>query len=128
MRKLRILQSSMRRCWYSRSLNQRDFHSVVIPSRNPYGLTFWPIALALFLGCVGLGFGLYRPNPRPTHPRKRARAMGQKVNPYGFRLGITTEWKSRWFNEREYQHLLIEDWRIRNFLMTHLHRAAVRRV
>ncbi len=26
--------------------------------------------------------------------------MGQKVNPYGFRLGITTDWKSRWFDER----------------------------
>jgi large subunit ribosomal protein L22 len=25
------------------------------------------------------------------------RLMGQKVNPYGFRLGVTTEWKSRWF-------------------------------
>ena len=37
--------------------------------------------------------------------------MGQKVNPYGFRLGITTEWKSRWFNDREYQHLVIEDWK-----------------
>ncbi|HEX8002077.1 MAG TPA: 30S ribosomal protein S3, partial [Mycobacteriales bacterium] len=23
--------------------------------------------------------------------------MGQKVNPHGFRLGITTEWKSRWY-------------------------------
>ena len=27
--------------------------------------------------------------------------MGQKVNPYGFRLGITTDWKSRWFADRE---------------------------
>jgi small subunit ribosomal protein S3 len=54
--------------------------------------------------------------------------MGQKVNPYGFRLGITTDWKSRWFNDREYQHLVIEDWKIRNFLMTELERAAVSRV
>ena len=30
--------------------------------------------------------------------------MGQKVNPYGFRLGITTDWKSRWFaDEQEYK-------------------------
>ena len=29
--------------------------------------------------------------------------MGQKVNPYGFRLGITTDWKSRWFKERGYK-------------------------
>jgi small subunit ribosomal protein S3 len=54
--------------------------------------------------------------------------MGQKVNPYGFRLGITTEWKSRWFNDREYQHLVIEDWKIRHYLMTQLERAAVSRV
>ncbi|MGA0895561.1 MAG: 30S ribosomal protein S3, partial [Ilumatobacteraceae bacterium] len=29
--------------------------------------------------------------------------MGQKINPYGFRLGVTTDWKSRWFSEREYK-------------------------
>ena len=54
--------------------------------------------------------------------------MGQKVNPYGFRLGVTTEWKSRWFNDREYTKYLIEDYRIRNYLMTQLERAAVSRV
>jgi small subunit ribosomal protein S3 len=54
--------------------------------------------------------------------------MGQKVNPYGFRLGITTDWKSRWFDDRNYQHLVIEDWKIRDFLMTQLERAAVSRV
>jgi small subunit ribosomal protein S3 len=54
--------------------------------------------------------------------------MGQKVNPYGFRLGITTDWKSRWFNDREYQSLVIEDWKIRHYLMTQLERAAVSRV
>ena len=31
--------------------------------------------------------------------------MGQKVNPYGFRLGVTTDWKSRWFSDREYTRL-----------------------
>ncbi len=55
--------------------------------------------------------------------------MGQKVNPYGFRLGITTEWKSRWFASRdEYSKLIIEDWRIRNLLLTHLPNAAISRV
>lgn len=54
--------------------------------------------------------------------------MGQKVNPYGFRLGITTDWKSRWFNDREYKQLVIEDWKIRHYLMTQLERAAVSRV
>src|SRR5258708_10714233 len=54
--------------------------------------------------------------------------MGQKVNPYGFRLGITTDRKCGWFNDREYQHLVIEDWKIRHFLMTELEQAAVSRV
>jgi small subunit ribosomal protein S3 len=54
--------------------------------------------------------------------------MGQKVNPYGFRLGVTTDWKSRWFTERDYTDYLIEDWRIRDYLMRQLERAAVSRV
>jgi small subunit ribosomal protein S3 len=54
--------------------------------------------------------------------------MGQKVNPYGFRLGVTTDWKSRWFSDRDYQNYLIEDWKVRDYLMTQLERAAVSRV
>jgi small subunit ribosomal protein S3 len=54
--------------------------------------------------------------------------MGQKVNPYGFRLGITTDWKSRWFSDKDYTAYLIEDHRIRDYLMTQLERAAVSRV
>ena len=55
--------------------------------------------------------------------------MGQKVNPYGFRLGVTTDWKSRWFADREeYGDFVIEDWKIRDFLMTQLPHAAISRV
>jgi small subunit ribosomal protein S3 len=55
--------------------------------------------------------------------------MGQKVNPYGFRLGVTTEWKSRWFADRKaYGEYVIEDWKIRNLLMTTLPHAAISRV
>jgi small subunit ribosomal protein S3 len=54
--------------------------------------------------------------------------MGQKVNPYGFRLGVTTDWKSRWFSDRDYQNYLIEDWQIRSYLMSQLERAAVSRI
>ncbi len=35
--------------------------------------------------------------------------MGQKVHPYGFRLGFTKPWKSRWFAERDYDKQLHED-------------------
>jgi len=54
--------------------------------------------------------------------------MGQKVNPYGFRLGVTTDWKSRWFNDRNYQDYLVEDWKIRDYLNRQLERAAVSRI
>ncbi len=54
--------------------------------------------------------------------------MGQKVNPYGFRLGITTDWKSRWFKERGYRELVIEDWKIRDYLTKQLESAAVSRI
>jgi small subunit ribosomal protein S3 len=55
--------------------------------------------------------------------------MGQKVNPYGFRLGITTDWKSRWFaDHKEYKDFLIEDWKIRDYLRRELPHAAVSRV
>jgi len=54
--------------------------------------------------------------------------MGQKVNPYGFRLGITTDWKSRWFEDRGYQDAVVEDWKIRDYLTTQLEAAAVSRI
>ena len=55
--------------------------------------------------------------------------MGQKVNPYGFRLGITTDWKSRWFADRkDYGKFIIEDWKIRDLLMSSLPHAAISRV
>jgi small subunit ribosomal protein S3 len=55
--------------------------------------------------------------------------MGQKVNPYGFRLGVTTDWKSRWFaNRDEYADFIIEDWKIRDYLMTQLPHAAISRI
>jgi len=54
--------------------------------------------------------------------------MGQKVNPYGFRLGTTTDWKSRWFTDRQYQEYLIEDINVRDYLTRQLERAAVSRI
>src|SRR4030081_2071308 len=42
--------------------------------------------------------------------------MGQKVHPYGFRLGYTKPWKSRWFVEKDYAKLLHEDVKLKNEL------------
>lgn len=55
--------------------------------------------------------------------------MGQKVNPYGFRLGVTTEWKSRWFADRDaYGDHIIEDWKIRDLFRETLPHAAISRI
>ena len=43
--------------------------------------------------------------------------MGQKVHPVGFRLGINKPWLSRWYADRDYQRLAIEDARIRQFIV-----------
>src|SRR5512140_310314 len=43
--------------------------------------------------------------------------MGQKVNPTGFRVGIMTGWKSRWYaSKQEFADLLVEDRRIRDYI------------
>ncbi len=54
--------------------------------------------------------------------------MGQKVYPTGFRLGITENWRSRWFAEKDYAKTLGNDIEIRRFLEKRLARAAVSRV
>lgn len=59
--------------------------------------------------------------------------MGQKVNPYGFRLGITTDHVSRWFSDstkpgQRYRDYVAEDVKIRNLLKNNLDRAGVARI
>lgn len=54
--------------------------------------------------------------------------MGQKVNPYGFRLGITTDWKSRWYADKEYSRYLFEDIQVRRFIQDRLSHAGIGRV
>ena len=54
--------------------------------------------------------------------------MGQKVNPTGFRLGITEEWRSRWYADTDYAKNLENDLAMRKFLDKYLARAAVSKV
>jgi small subunit ribosomal protein S3 len=54
--------------------------------------------------------------------------MGQKIHPYGLRLGIVTDWKSRWYSEKDYASQVLEDARIRKLLSDELQRGAVSRV
>jgi small subunit ribosomal protein S3 len=54
--------------------------------------------------------------------------MGRKVNPVGFRLGIVTDWESKWFAERNYTEQLHEDIKIRSLVMKELQRAGISKV
>lgn len=54
--------------------------------------------------------------------------MGQKINPHGFRLGITTDWKSRWYADKQYADYVKEDVAIRRLLATGLERAGIAKV
>ena len=54
--------------------------------------------------------------------------MGQKVNPHGFRLGITTEWKSRWYADKLYKDYVREDVAIRRLMAKGMERAGISRV
>ena len=51
--------------------------------------------------------------------------MGQKVHPYGFRLGFTKTWRSRWFAKQDYAKLLREDLELKNSLRDRLKAAGV---
>ncbi len=54
--------------------------------------------------------------------------MGQKVNPHGFRLGITTEFRSRWYADKLYADYIKEDVAIRRMLTKGMERAGISKV
>lgn len=54
--------------------------------------------------------------------------MGQKVSPIGMRVGVIRDWESRWYAEKDYGTLLMEDVKIREFLFKELHAAYVSRI
>lgn len=51
--------------------------------------------------------------------------MGQKINPMGFRLGISTDHVSRWYADKQYSANVAEDVKIRRYLARHLERAGI---
>ncbi len=54
--------------------------------------------------------------------------MGQKVHPYGFRLGFNKTWQSRWYSDRDYAELLHEDIDLRRKLKIRFSHAGVSRI
>ena len=54
--------------------------------------------------------------------------MGQKVHPYGFRLGFNKTWRSRWYADRDYAKLLHEDLRLKRDLKTRFSHAGVSKI
>jgi small subunit ribosomal protein S3 len=54
--------------------------------------------------------------------------MGQKVHPHGFRLGISTDWKSRWYADKLYKDYIAEDVKIRRMMAKGLERAGISKV
>ncbi|MCF3119949.1 30S ribosomal protein S3 [Streptomyces sp. NPDC059002] len=54
--------------------------------------------------------------------------MGQKVNPHGFRLGVTTDFKSRWYADKLYKDYVKEDVAIRRMMTSGMERAGISKV
>lgn len=54
--------------------------------------------------------------------------MGQKVHPYGLRLGIIKDWESRWYADKDFASLLLEDFKVRRFLKQKLYHAGLAKI
>lgn len=54
--------------------------------------------------------------------------MGQKVNPVGFRLGVTKTWDSKWYAKADFSKLLHEDLKLRSFLKKKLYHSGVSKI
>ena len=54
--------------------------------------------------------------------------MSHKVHPYIFRLGHSTDWKSKWFSKKKYKEFLKQDYELRNFIVSNLKQSAIEKV
>ena len=54
--------------------------------------------------------------------------MGQKVNPHGLRVGVISEWDSKWYAEKDFADNLVEDYKIREFLKKKLYSAGISKI
>ena len=70
---------------------------------------------------------------KPPDPWRRSSEgqdllVGQKINPHGFRLGITTDWSSRWYADKAYAEYVAEDVEIRKLMSKGMDRAGISKV
>lgn len=54
--------------------------------------------------------------------------MGQKINPHILRLGVLYDWQSRWFDDKNYKHVLLEDYKVRKALLERLRYAGIAKI
>ena len=54
--------------------------------------------------------------------------MGQKVNPHGLRVGVIADWDSKWYADKDFADVLVEDYNIRAYLKKKLNNAGVSKI
>jgi small subunit ribosomal protein S3 len=54
--------------------------------------------------------------------------MGQKVNPHGLRVGVISDWDSKWYADAKFSDYLVEDYNIRKFLKKKLYSAGIAKI
>lgn len=54
--------------------------------------------------------------------------MGQKVNPHGLRVGVISDWDSKWYAESDFADNLVEDYKVRKFLKKELYNTGISRI
>jgi small subunit ribosomal protein S3 len=69
-----------------------------------------------------------RAGPRSPQPSSEENEVGQKVHPYGFRIGFNKTWKSRWFADKDYANLLFEDLELKRDLKKRFQHAGVSKI
>ena len=54
--------------------------------------------------------------------------MGQKVNPHGLRVGVIKDWDSKWYAEKDFADLLVEDYKLREYIKKNLYTSGISKI
>ncbi|TCT14072.1 SSU ribosomal protein S3P [Natranaerovirga pectinivora] len=54
--------------------------------------------------------------------------MGQKVNPHGLRVGVIKDWDSKWYAEKDFADLLVEDYKLREYIKKTLYTSGISKI